>query len=197
MPRLGGSVRVDGADIPNYEPAKAKARGVANVPADRSVRGAISSFSVRENMTVSDVNRFVRGARLRYRAERAETASWIDQLSIRLSGPEALIGSLSGGNQQKVMFAKALRMSPKLLLLDEPTQGVDIGAKDQIHALVDDAAANGAATLVASTDTDELVRLCHRVLVLVEGRVAAELSGDEIVAESIEHLQLQSSRRPQ
>ncbi len=192
IPRSGGVVTVDGADVPNYSPSKAKLRGVANVPADRSVRGAIAAFSVRENVTVTDVDRFVKAKRLRHSAERTETSSWIERLSIRLSGPEALIGSLSGGNQQKVMFAKALRMSPKLLLLDEPTQGVDVGAKDQIHALVDEGAANGAATLVASTDTDELVRLCHRVLVLVEGRVIAELNGNEIVAESIEQLQLQS-----
>jgi ribose transport system ATP-binding protein len=88
-----------------------------------------------------------------------------------------------------------LRMSPKLLVLDEPTQGVDVGAKDQIHMLVDAAAANGTATLVASTDTEELVRLCHRVLVLVDGVVVAELTGRDITAESIEHLQLQTLSR--
>jgi ribose transport system ATP-binding protein len=195
MPRDGGDVMVDGADIPNYAPSVAKERGVAIVPADRSVRGTIAPFSVRENMTASDVGRFFTGGRLRYKAELAETKTWVDRLSIRLSGTEAPIVSLSGGNQQKVMFAKALRMSPKLLLLDEPTQGIDVGAKDQIHALIDQAAAGGAATLVASTDTDELVRLCHRVIVLVGGEVAAELRGTDIVAESIEHIQLQATRR--
>ncbi len=195
MPRSNGTVVVDGADVPNYDPAVAKERSVANVPADRSVRGAIAPFSVRENMSVSDVARFVKGGRLRRKIELAETTSWVDKLSIRLSGTEALIGSLSGGNQQKVMFAKALRMSPKLLLLDEPTQGVDVGAKDQIHALVDEAAADGTATLVASTDTDELVRLCHRVLVLAEGHVVAELTGADVTPETIEHLQLQNTRR--
>jgi ribose transport system ATP-binding protein len=194
MLRTAGTVTIDGANVPNYEPDTAKQRGVANVPADRSARGAIAAFSVRENMTVSDVNRFVRGRRLRRKAEMTETLAWVEKLSVRLSGPEAPIGSLSGGNQQKVMFARALRMSPKLMLLDEPTQGVDVGAKDQIHALVDDAAANGAATLVASTDTDELVRLCHRVLVLVEGHVVAELTGPEITPETIEQLQLQTRR---
>ena len=81
------------------------------------------------------------------------------------------------------MFGKALRLSPRLLLLDEPTQGVDIGAKDQIHSLVEEAAAEGVATLVASTDTDELVRLCNRVIVLVDGRAVATLSGGQITAE--------------
>jgi ribose transport system ATP-binding protein len=195
LPRTEGSVVVDGADIPNYAPDIAKERGVATVQADRSLRGVIGTFSVNDNLTVSDVNRFVRVRRLRHRDERAESASWVERLSIRLSGLDAPIGSLSGGNQQKVMFAKALRMSPKLLVLDEPTQGVDVGAKDQIHMLVDAAAANGTATLVASTDTEELVRLCHRVLVLVDGVVVAELTGRDITAESIEHLQLQTLSR--
>ena len=93
------------------------------------------------------------------------------------------------------MFAKALRLSPQLLLLDEPTQGIDIGAKEQIHKLVDEAAASGVATLVASTDTDELVRLCHRVIVLADGGVRAILVGDQIATERIEHTQLESSRR--
>jgi ribose transport system ATP-binding protein len=93
------------------------------------------------------------------------------------------------------MFGKALRLNPKLLLLDEPTQGIDVGAKDQIHALIDNASNDGVATLVASTDTDELVRLCHHVIVLINGRIAATLSGADITAEHIEHTQLQTTRR--
>ena len=93
------------------------------------------------------------------------------------------------------MFGKALRLAPKLLLLDEPTQGIDVGAKEQIHKLVDEAAGSGVATLVASTDTDELVRLCHRVVVLANGRIKATLVGDHIATERIEHTQLESSRR--
>ena len=115
--------------------------------------------------------------------------------SIKTASTESPIGSLSGGNQQKVMFGKALRLSPKLLLLDEPAQGIDVGAKDQIHTLVERAAADGVATIVASTDTDELVRLCHRVVVLVDGRVTATLTGGEITAERIEHTQLQTTGR--
>ena len=116
-------------------------------------------------------------------------------LSIQTSSTEALIASLSGGNQQKVMFGKALRLAPKVLLLDEPTQGIDVGAKDQIHRLVDEAAGNGMAVLVASTDTEELVRLCHRVVVMADGRVLATLTGGQITTERIQHTQLQSSGR--
>jgi ribose transport system ATP-binding protein len=87
------------------------------------------------------------------------------------------MSDLSGGNQQKVVLARWLRLEPKVLVLDEPTQGVDVGAKSDIHKLVDEAAAQGTAVLVASTDHEELVRLCHRVLILRRGRIADEVSG--------------------
>ena len=97
-------------------------------------------MNVRENMTITDVARHFLGGWLRRRSELDEAKEWVDRLSVKTSSTESLIGSLSGGNQQKVMFAKALRLSPKLLMLDEPTQGIDIGAKEQIHQLVDSAA---------------------------------------------------------
>ena len=123
------------------------ATGVAFVPAERGLRGTISPMNVRENLTITDVRRFVKGMRLSRKSEVDETIVWIQRLSVRTASTESPIGSLSGGNQQKVMFGKALRLSPRLLLLDEPTQGVDIGAKDQIHSLVEKAAAEGVATL--------------------------------------------------
>ena len=195
IPRDDGDVALDGAEIANYQPRQAIGIGVALVPAERAVRGTVAPMNVRENMTITDVGRHFRGGRLRRRAELDEAKSWIDRLSVKTSSTESLIGSLSGGNQQKVMFAKALRLSPKLLMLDEPTQGIDIGAKEQIHQLVDSAAGEGVATLVASTDTDELVRLCHRVIVLTDGRIRATLVGGQIATERIEHTQLESSRR--
>ena len=164
--------------------------------AERSTRGTVGTMTVRENMSLADLKpHFVKG-RLRHRKERGETTEWISRLSIKTNGSEALITSLSGGNQQKVMFSKALRLSPRVFMLDEPTQGIDVGAKDQIHRLVDEAAANGMATLVASTDTDELVRLCHRVIVMIDGHISRTLKGDEITTDHIETTQLQSARRP-
>ncbi len=195
LPRLDGDVVVDSAEIANYEPRSALAAGSAFVPAGRAVNGTVGSMSVRENLTLCDLKPYFIGGRLRHKKEAAETRTWIDRLSIKTPSSEALITSLSGGNQQKVMFGKALRLAPKLLLLDEPTQGIDVGAKDQIHSLVDNATSEGAATLVASTDTEELVRLCHRVIVLIGGRIAATLTGGEITAERIEHTQLQTTRR--
>ena len=133
--------------------------------------------------------------RLSRKSEVDETNVWVERSASRPRSTEAPIGSLSGGNQQKVMFGKALRLSPRMLLLDEPTQGVDIGAKDQIHSLVERSAAEGVATLIASTDTDELVRLCDRVIVLVDGQRRRHLRSAEITAEMIEHTQLQTSGR--
>ena len=194
-PRIDGQVFVGERLLAEGDPGDALDAGMAFVTADRAVRGIIPMMSVRENLTVCDLSPYVVGGRLRKSAERRDTRSWIDRLSIKTSSSETLIASLSGGNQQKVMFGKALRLAPKLLLLDEPTQGIDIGAKDQIHSLVDEAAAAGVAVLVASTDTDELVRLCHRIVVLVEGRAVAELTGAQITAQAIEHSQLQTSQR--
>jgi ribose transport system ATP-binding protein len=195
IPRADGDVSLDGVPIANYQPKQAIDAGIAFVPAERGLRGTIGPMNVRENLSISDVPRHFRRGRLRRRAEIEETNDWIGRLSIKTSGTEALIGSLSGGNQQKVMFGRALRLAPKLLLLDEPTQGIDVGAKEQIHKLVDEAAGSGVATIVASTDTDELVRLCHRVVILANGRIKATLVGDHIVTERIEHTQLESSRR--
>jgi ribose transport system ATP-binding protein len=194
-PRDDGDVVLNGVPIANYRPRQAMDAGVAFVPSERALRGTIAPMNLRENLTVTELSRHTVGGRLRRRSELTESQEWVDRLSVKTSSTEAPIGSLSGGNQQKVMFGKALRLSPKLLLLDEPTQGVDVGAKDQIHSLVEMAATEGIATLVASTDTEELVRLCHRVVVMVEGRPIATLTGDEITAERIEHTQLQGTGR--
>lgn len=196
-PRDDGEVLLDGTSIENYAPRQAMRAGVAFVPAERALRGTVAGMTVRENLSITDLKRHVRRGRVHRKSELDETKDWIGRLSIKTSGPDAMIGSLSGGNQQKVMFGKALRLAPKLLLLDEPAQGIDIGAKDQLHTLVEQAAADGMAVLVASTDTDELVRLCHRVIVLVNGEAVATLSGSDINAERIEHTQLQTHGRIQ
>ena len=191
--RTGGDVGVDATPVPSFSPHAGLTAGLAFVPSDRSVRGTIGAMTVRENLTLCDLSPFVEKGRLRSKLEKKESSSWIDTLSIKTTSAEAGIGSLSGGNQQKVMFSKALRLKPKVLLLDEPTQGIDVGAKDQIYRLVDSAAFR-VAVVVASSDTEELVRLCHRVVVLVDGRAVAELVGAEITAKSIEHIQLQTSQ---
>jgi ribose transport system ATP-binding protein len=192
LPSDRGDVYVDDIAIPNYSPRAGLQAGMAFVPADRSTQGVIPLESVRANLTVSDLRRHWHRGRLRHRDEAEEAIGWIDRLRIKTQGTELPISSLSGGNQQKVLFGRSLRLAPRVLVLDEPTQGIDVGAKEEIMGLIDEAAESGAAVLVASTDTDELVRLSHRVVVLRAGVVADELKGGEMTLEKIERAQLQS-----
>ena len=195
MPRDAGEVLVDNTPIENYAPKQAIKSGVAFVPADRATQGAVPLMSVRANLTLSGLRRHARRGRLRHRNERDEALQWISRLSIKTAGDLAPMGSLSGGNQQKVLFGKGLRLAPKVFALDEPTRGIDVGAKEEIHQLVERAAASGSAVLVASSDTEELVRLCHRVLILRDGAVAESVEDAEISVERIEHAQLLANGR--
>jgi ribose transport system ATP-binding protein len=194
VPSLDGAVHVSGTPVANYAPGSALAAGMAFLAADRGTQGIVRGQSVRTNLTLADVAKHRRGGRIRHDDERSEVQRWITQLRIKTAGTEVPIDTLSGGNQQKVLFGRSLRLLPSVLVLDEPTRGIDVGAKEEIHALINGAAADGCAVLVASTDTDELVRLAHRVLVMRNGRIAAELSGGEMTVERIEHAQLQAQQ---
>jgi ribose transport system ATP-binding protein len=155
------------------------------VPAQRHANAAFMSAPLRENITVTKPGAHFKGLVLRKRAERSDVNVWLDRLDVRPRNCEFKMSDLSGGNQQKVVICRWLRMEPKVLVLDEPTQGVDVGAKSDIHKLVDEAAQAGTAVLVVSTDHEELVRLCHRVLVLRRGRIVDELSGSSLNPDSI------------
>ncbi|MET0999222.1 MAG: sugar ABC transporter ATP-binding protein [Marmoricola sp.] len=180
-----GTVRCSGQDVPVSRPDVAVGRGIGYVPADRSAAGLVMDMSVRENMTLPTLVEFWRRLRLRTREERADVAIWSARLGVKAAGPDAVMTSLSGGNQQKVVLGKWLKTNPTVLLLDEPTQGVDVAAKADVHRLIDEAAAQGTAVLVCSSDEVELVRLCSRVVVLDHGRVSAELTGSAITRAAI------------
>lgn len=184
--RSGGSVQVSGQKLPVGAPAAAIRQGVAYVPADRHRHGAVLQMNMRENLTLPALRPLRRGfGRLDLAAERAESRQWCDTVGLRPPQPERPLAQFSGGNQQKVVLAKWLRTRPAVLLLDEPTQGVDVGAKAAIYDLVARAAAEGAAVVVCSSDARELVSLCDRVLVLESGRIAAELSGADLNEETL------------
>jgi len=171
-------LRLDGEPIASrLGPREAIARGIAYVPADRHREGAVLTMSVRENLTLP------RLASLRGRLgslsgakERAEVADWVARVGLRPAEPERPIGLFSGGNQQKVVLAKWLRNDPKVLLMDEPTQGVDVGAKAAIFELIATAAAAGAGVLICSSDAKELSLVCDRVLVMCDGVLAGTAS---------------------
>lgn len=189
LPR-GGEVRIDGNVVAPGDPKAAIAAGICYVPADRAVQGLLPKGTVRENLTLADLSPFWTKGLLRSRAERRETERWVGALDVRPPQTETLVTQLSGGNQQKVVMARWLRVSPSLLVLDEPTQGVDVGSKADIHQLVEEAAARGSAVVVCSTDADELARLATEVVVLRRGRLAARLAGSEINTAQIEQEQL-------
>lgn len=192
LPSDDGSIIVNGTPIPNYDPRAAMDAGMAFVPADRAAQGVMPLASVSDNLTIADVWRNWRGGRLRHGEEKLECVEWIDRLSIKTAGTDIPIAALSGGNQQKVLFGRSLRLAPTVLVLDEPTSGIDVGAKDQILGLIDAAAQTGAAVLAVSTDTDELVQVSHRILVMVEGIIIDELSGDDMTTENVERSLLQT-----
>ena len=171
LPRKG-TVVVGGRTIEPHRPDRSVAAGFALVPAERHANAAFLESTLRENVSIVGAGDFLRRGLLSRKREVSEVSAWLQKLKVRPPHPERLLATLSGGNQQKVMLARWMRQKPAVLVLDEPTQGVDVGAKSDIHALVEEAAAQGAAVLVVSTDHSELTRLAERVLVLRNGRVA-------------------------
>jgi len=176
-----GSLEVDGLAVGRLDPRRAIAAGVGYVPGDRRRQGAVMTLSARENMTLPRLKPLRRlFGRLDGREERREVGRWIDRVEVRPAEPERALELFSGGNQQKVVLAKWLRNEPKVLLLDEPTQGVDVGAKAGIFELIANAAAAGAGVLVASSDAKELALICDRVLVMRDGEAVAEMQRAEL-----------------
>jgi ribose transport system ATP-binding protein len=144
--------------------------------------------TARENLTIADLRPFWTWPRLRKKDEMGHAAEWFQKLRVKpLGAINERLTNLSGGNQQKVLFGKWLRLGPAVLLLDEPTQGVDIGAKAELHHQILSAAASDTAVLVSSSDVDELVALCSRVVVMRQGRIVAELEGEEVTVANISH----------
>jgi ribose transport system ATP-binding protein len=159
--------------------------GIALVPEDRRGQGLLLAKSVRENLTLSVIRRISRRGFLRQESEAALVKEMVDFLRIKVSTPEQQADTLSGGNQQKVIFGKMLLTEARVLLLFDPTRGVDVGTKSEIFQLMRDLAAKGYAILFYSSDLQELVNVSDRVLVLRLGRVAATLEGEQISEDSI------------
>ncbi len=184
-PHTGGTIEVSGRSVERLRPPLAKQLGVALVPANRQASAVVPGANVRENLTLADLGRLCRGPLVHARAERAEVGQWLDNMQVRPADGEASILALSGGNQQKVLLARWLRTSPRVLLLDEPTQGVDVGTKPEIYALLRRAARDGTAVVVCSTDNEELVEVADRVIVLSDGRAQTELAGASLTLDRL------------
>jgi ribose transport system ATP-binding protein len=185
--RTGGSLEVDGRPVARLDPSSAKGLGMALVPANRRVSAVLPDSTVRENLTIAGLKSLVRRLHLRRRAERAEVTTWLDALHVKPRDGEASILNLSGGNQQKVLLARWLRLQPRIFVLDEPTHGVDVGTKPEIHALLRRIAREGAAVIVCSTDSEEIVEVSDRAIVLTQGVIHTELSGAALTLDRLNH----------
>jgi ribose transport system ATP-binding protein len=183
--RVGGRIEIAGQERRITTPREAIRAGLAFVTEDRKTQSLILRLSVAHNLTLAALNRFLRFNVVRSREENDAVERSIEQLRIKTPNSNIDVDKLSGGNQQKVALAKCLLTRPRVLLLDEPTRGIDIGAKVEIYGLISRLAQEGAAIVIASSELIELLAMCDRIIVLCEGRLTAELSRSEATQERI------------
>jgi ribose transport system ATP-binding protein len=180
-----GRILLEGREVKFAHPAKAKGAGIALVTEDRKRLGLFGEMTVRENITICTLLEAVRGFLVSSGRERRLATGCIQRLGVKTSGPEAAVTSLSGGNQQKAIIGRWLLTRPKVLLLDDPTRGVDVGAKAELYRLMDQLCREGLGIIVTSSELPELLTVCDRILVLCEGRLTGEFSRAEATEQRI------------
>ena len=184
-PPAAGSVTLEGRKLVIRTPSDAIRSGISYVPEDRQDQGAILSLGIRENVTLANLFKHVRGLVLSRTSERDETRRLGRRLSVKAASWEQRLGELSGGNQQKVVIAKWLATRPKVIILDEPTKGIDVGSKAAVHDFIGELAGEGLAVVLISSELPEVMGLADRVLVMKEGRIVDEFRRGEWSAEAI------------
>ncbi len=179
-----GTITLEGAQLPHSPGACARA-GLVMVPEDRKAHGIVAGHSVTDNLSLPSLGRFASLSVLSPRRQDEMAKRLVERFGVRPARPKVAIENLSGGNQQKVVLAKWFDMSPKVVVLDEPTRGVDVGAKSEIYSIIEELSGTGVGVLMASSDLTELLGTCDRIIVLREGAVAADLPRSEATEESI------------
>ncbi|MDY8109529.1 sugar ABC transporter ATP-binding protein [Fulvimarina sp. 2208YS6-2-32] len=179
-----GTIRVNGDPIRVASPRDAVRHGLSYLTEDRKGRGLLLEYGMRENLTLLGLDRFSK-IFVDEAAERKALDTAVERFDIRGASREGRVGNLSGGNQQKLLLAKTMLVDPDIVILDEPTRGIDIGTKQQIYRFIHDLAEEGRAVIVISSEMSEVIGLCHRVVVMRSGRLAGELTGAEITEEAI------------
>jgi ribose transport system ATP-binding protein len=187
-PAVEGEVLLDGRHVRVRNPAGAIAAGIFLIPEDRRVQGLVLAASVKDNISLPSLHEVSRAGLVVPARENDLARSMCDRLNVRTPGVQQTVGLLSGGNQQKVVLAKWLCRTPRLLILDEPTRGIDVGAKTEIYALMDRLAGQGLGVLMISSDLEEILGMSDRVLVMHEGQLAGELARGQLNEEAIMHL---------
>src|ERR687893_257665 len=183
-PPDSGEIRIDGEELQRHSPQAAMERGIFYVPEERRSQGLILPFSIKNNITLSILDRISRFGFVP-RAERQTADRFAKELSIRGATMSDPVSRLSGGNQQKVVLAKSLAREPSIMLLDEPTRGIDVGAKSEIYRLIDDLAKEGKAILLISSELEEVLSMSDRILVMREGSLTGEFKREEATQENV------------
>jgi len=191
-----GEILIDGQPVRIHSPQDAIDNGIALVPEDRKLQALVLLLTLRENVSLPSLSRLSRFGFVRRDQERELAAKYIDTLSIRTPSQNQKVMNLSGGNQQKVVLAKWLAREPRILIVDEPTRGIDIGAKAEVHELLTTLADSGVAVLMISSELPEILHMSDRIAVMREGRIAGELSRAEATQERIMELSTGVSRAP-
>ena len=188
VPMLGGAVILEGKDISRLSIAERIASGLVLVPEDRQRDGLVQTMSVGENLSLPSIGAMVKGAFLSRPRERSLVGDAIRDVHVKTAGGAAPIGSLSGGNQQKVVIGKMLMTNPKVILLDEPSRGIDVGAKAEVFRLLTERAARGLAVVFSTSELNECLSIAHRIIVMRRGKISAQfgrdVTKDEIMAAS-------------
>jgi ABC-type sugar transport system ATPase subunit len=190
-----GGIFFKGKEISFHHPSDAIKRGIILVTEERTVDGCFPRMTIGENITITDLNRFWKWGRIQRRAERRELADIIDKFRVNPSDFDRLFNTLSGGNQQKAVLAKWMRLKPNLMILDEPVKGIDVGTKAEVYRFMKEAATEGAGLLLISSEFEDMAHVCDRVLVMANGRIVGELAGEQIKEEHIAQLSYLSNRR--
>ena len=186
LPRYAGAVLVNGSPVPAFDPAASMAAGIGYLSPDRKLSGGFMNFTATENLTITNIRTFWRAGFLRQKDEARDARKWFERLQVSpVDGIRVILASFSGGNQQKLVLGKWLRISPKVLLLDEPTSGVDVGAKAELHRLILQESETNSVVVVSSSDVEELSSICDRVFIMRSGVIVAELTGEAVTETEI------------
>ena len=183
--RDGGEILLGGRPVSFSSPSAAMHAGIAYLPEDRHQEGLVLDFTIAQNVTLPILPRLFPRLLVRTSTERRVAHDYTEQFNVRMTGVDQLVGALSGGNQQKVVLAKWLASKPAILILDEPTRGIDIGAKIEVHRIISELAASGLGIILISSDLPEVLAMSDRILVLHEGRITAEIPRDRATEERV------------
>ena len=189
-PMTGGSVTINGKTFTQPTPVRAQRQKLALVPESRKTQGLILSNTIKFNTTITVLGKFIRRLKVSYRKENELANNAVSSFSIKCSSPMQKVVNLSGGNQQKVVLAKWLLAEPQVLIMDEPTRGVDVGAKAEIYAIMNQLVAKGNAIVMVSSELNEIINMCDRLIIMHNGRIMAELSRTDFDQNTILHYAL-------